>query len=106
MRYHESENTWQGKTKIDALRAKKANIRAGELLRLASKLEMKPRSSSNSGGHRVYDSGLPHGGHVSIPNHSGTVGKYLAKRILDQLEEEWLAWSEHLRVMGENGYGE
>ena len=41
----------KAKTKIDALRAKKANIRAGELLRLASKLEMKPRSSSNSGGH-------------------------------------------------------
>jgi hypothetical protein len=74
------------KRKIATLRAGSANIRPQKLIRVARSLS---RKLSNRGKEPIYLSELlPHKKLITIPSHSGSLPRFTAENILDDLDED------------------
>lgn len=82
------------KKSIKDLRLKSNNIRSNELIKLAKSLG---RRLFNRGHEPNYLSDLlPRSRPISIPNHPGSMARFTAENILDQLEQDVFELEENL----------
>jgi hypothetical protein len=78
--------------KLDVLRAGAAGLRSHQLVQIAKSLG---RRRSNRGKEPTYVSDpFPDLRPVSIPSHRGTLNRFTASSILDQLDEDVFRWEE------------
>ena len=84
---------------IESMRSRIANIRSEELISLAHQLG---RERSQRGKEPTYESTLlPKRAPISIPNHPGSLNKFTAGSILDDLEKDVFDIEESLEEEGE-----
>ena len=80
--------------RLEQLRSRPANVRSRELVALARRLG---RRRYKRGKEPTYiNEDLPHRRPLSIPSHAGTLNRYTAGNILDQLELDVLSWEQIL----------
>jgi hypothetical protein len=83
------------KRQVAALRQRLGNIRSKELQRLAQALG-RDREKKRRGEPMWISTALPSSRPLAIPDHPGTLKRYTAGSILDQLDDDIVRWEEML----------